>query len=335
MAGFAGEEKPSALQMLARFLRGNLFIPDPRRGWNKFALKEAFKIIAENNIKTVITTGPPHSTHLLGLKIKSKCKVQWIADFRDPWTDIYYYKQFLHLPPAVALDRYYEKTVLEKSDRVIVISNDMKRLFLGKSNLLKQNSIHVLPNGYDDADFEKVTPAAPKKTPSLVYTGTLTPSYPLSSILEALKKSNGFKPLQLEFIGSVSHPALSQLPDISGISVSILPHIPHHDSVSAIAGASCLLFLIPETSSYKVLPGKLFEYIRSGPPILGIGPTDGDAAAILSDTGAGKMFAPQDIEGIEDYLKQILQGIVPKRNANVISSFSREAQADELLSWVV
>ena len=94
-AGFASNLNNSIKGKISRFIRGNFFIPDPRRGWNKFAFAKACEIIEKENITTIITTSPPHSTQLIGLKLKKKFKeLKWIADLRDPWTDIYYYDMF-------------------------------------------------------------------------------------------------------------------------------------------------------------------------------------------------------------------------------------------------
>ena len=95
-AGFANEGRPNFFQKIARFIRGNFFIPDSRKGWNNFAYKKAVEILEKENIDTVITTSPPHSTQLIGLKLKETQNIKWIADLRDPWTDIYYYKSMLH-----------------------------------------------------------------------------------------------------------------------------------------------------------------------------------------------------------------------------------------------
>jgi len=335
MAGFAGEEKPSLMQLAARFVRGNFFVPDPRKGWNKYAISKALELIREHGITTIITTGPPHSTQLIGLSLKAKTKLYWIADFRDPWTDIYYYKNFMHLPPAAALDKAYERRVLEHADRIIVISHDMKRLFAGKSPRLKDTPIQVLPNGYDEADFIHQAIPAQKKVLKMVYTGTLTEIYPLEAILPAVRACADIFPFEITFTGSVSHPALAELGAMLGEQFRIRAHVPHQDPIASAMSASCLLFLIPPTEAYKVLPGKLFEYVRSGPPILGIGPADGDAASILRQTGAGEMFDPQNVEEIKKYLIAIFQGYTPVRDAQAISSYSRKAQADELLTWIV
>jgi hypothetical protein len=89
-AGFANNKENTLKEKIMRFIRGNFFIPDPRRGWNSFAFRKACEIIETERIENIITTSPPHSTQLIGLNIKKKYPaINWIADLRDPWTDIY------------------------------------------------------------------------------------------------------------------------------------------------------------------------------------------------------------------------------------------------------
>ncbi|WP_223284588.1 glycosyltransferase [Hymenobacter qilianensis] len=158
--GFANESKSSFQQQVFKFLRGNLFIPDPRRGWNKHVLQQCAELLAQGHtFDAVLTSSPPHSTQLIGLELKKRYGLRWIADMRDPWTDIYYYKELNHTPPARWLDAWYERQVLEQADEVLVTSPDTKRLFLGKSPRLAASKFHVLPNGYDESDFRE--PSAP------------------------------------------------------------------------------------------------------------------------------------------------------------------------------
>ena len=135
------------MSKLVRFFRGNFFIPDPRRGWNKFAFKKACELIENEKISHVITTSPPHSTQLIGLSIKKRFpSVKWIADLRDPWTDIYYYSQFYHTPVAKAIDTYYEKKVLRSADKLITVGGSLKDHFFIKAGIA-QDKIEIITNG--------------------------------------------------------------------------------------------------------------------------------------------------------------------------------------------
>ncbi len=108
-SGFSNAGATSMKQKITTALRSNLFIPDPRRGWNRYAFRQAKALIRTEGIDTVLTTSPPHSSQLIGLKLKRQMGVRWIADFRDPWTDIYYYSDFGHSRLSSYLDGRMEK----------------------------------------------------------------------------------------------------------------------------------------------------------------------------------------------------------------------------------
>ena len=152
--GFSNESNPGFIQKFSRFIRGNFFIPDARRGWVKYAYREASRIIESEKIDTVLITSPPHSAQLTGLMLRKKYKFKWIADFRDPWTDIYYYDEFSHLPFARKKDLNFENAVLNSADRIITVSKDVKRLLAAKSKLTSDDKIIIIPNGYDEEDFK-------------------------------------------------------------------------------------------------------------------------------------------------------------------------------------
>ncbi len=205
-SGFANESKASFIQKLMRFVRGNFFIPDARKGWNKYAFDKAKQLIAENNIKTVITTSPPHSSQLIGLKLKNELKINWIADLRDPWTDIYYYHQLYHTSFAKKVDRNYEKEVLAKSDIVVVVSDAIKRQFIAKDADLTESKFAVIPNGFDKDDFSDQ-----KNNDEInfviTYTGTIAANYNIEAFLKAvlrLAEETNDKEILLRFVGVVA-----------------------------------------------------------------------------------------------------------------------------------
>ncbi|HMK06024.1 MAG TPA: hypothetical protein VK476_00755, partial [Flavobacterium sp.] len=84
--------RQTSIDKFLLWVRGNLFIPDARVFWVKPSVAYLKKYISENNIDIIITSGPPHSLHLIGMKLKNVMNVKWIADFRDPWTTIGYHK---------------------------------------------------------------------------------------------------------------------------------------------------------------------------------------------------------------------------------------------------
>ena len=293
-SGFANQAgKPGPIQRVSRWVRGNLFIPDPRRGWNRYAVAEALKQHALKPYDLVVTSGPPHSTHLIGLELQRR-GMRWWADFRDPWTDIYYYRMFYPSAWARRRDAELERSVLERAERVLTVSDDLKRLLASKLNG-DSGKFVVVPNGYDPADFAANAPVPNNPVRTLVYTGTLTLDYPLEALYTALRtycRQHGS--LKLVFAGRPAQEAKDALESLSRelpLSVEFKGYLPHTESVALLQGADALLLLIPELPNNRgILTGKLFEYLGSGRPIWGFGPVEGDANAILRETHAGGLY---------------------------------------------
>lgn len=334
-AGFANEKNAGIVEKLARFVRGNFFIPDARKGWNSFAFTQCCQIIEQEQIDAVVTTSPPHSTQLIGLKLKEKYGIRWIADLRDPWTDIYYYNKLYHTPLAKAIDKGYEKSVLEKADRVVVVSHAIKRTFEAKGYNLQPGKIAVIPNGYDHTDFDKVT-QSPQSVFTISYTGTLSNDYPISGIIDVLAslKNEGY-PLLLRFYGSmpgdIAQIAKMQLGD----SLEVYNHITHTEAISRMVESDALLLLIPDVPGNDgILTGKLFEYLASQKPIIGIGPEQGDAAAIINECEAGLMIAPKAIDKLKAFVKQLIEtkasGNAVISNSEAVASYSRRALTEKM-----
>ena len=306
-AGFANNIDNSLKGKLLRFIRGNFFLPDPRRGWNKYAFKKACGLIKSEGIRHIITTSPPHSTQLIGLKIKKRYPaIKWIADLRDPWTDIYYYKHFYPTFFSKYIDRKLEKSVLNKADRLITVGSSLKDLFALKIRGI-ENKIEVITNGYDEDDFSGISSTNPSVL-TITYVGTLSDIYPVEGLLNSLQTLNlTGKKLILRFIGTVSQnqKELIQL-HTQDYTLEIIPYVEHTEAIKFMYKSSILLLIIPDHPSNKcIITGKLFEYIASGKPIICIGPVDGDAAKILGSTGHGRTFSYSDSEGISGYLSAL------------------------------
>ena len=310
-AGFANEGRPNFLQKIARFVRGTFFIPDSRKGWNDFAYKKAVKVLEKENIDTVITTSPPHSTQLIGLKLKETLNIKWIADLRDPWTDIYYYKSMLHTKWAKRKDLNYEKAVIEKSDKIVVVSDSIKQLLINKSNLIQESKIHVIPNGFDEEDFS-VSSTNKNNKFLLSYVGTITKDYPLDSIKKSITNLN----INLEFTGKADHPTKHLLNEIAGFN----NHVKHKESINILLASDMLLLVIPKIANNKgILTGKLFEYLGARKPILCIGPRDGDAAKIIQECKAGKTFDYSDENGIYEFIETCMSNEYIFENKNYLN----------------
>lgn len=324
--GFTNEAEKGIFKKASRFIRGNFFIPDARIGWNKHAYKEACRLIELYGIKHIITTSPPHSTQLIGIHLKKKYQLQWIADIRDPWTDIYYYKEFYHLPFAKKKDAFLERETLKNADQVVTVSRHIKKLFLEKIAGINENKFHVIPNGFDEENYPE---ASVPQNFTIIYTGTLTADYNTSGFFYALNKfrENGIS-LVLKFIGSV-HPEFREaLQKESFHRVEFQKHIPHASSVAALLDSSVQLLIIPEIHDNKgILTGKLFDYLATGKPILGIGPVDGEAAEIVHQCHAGSFFNYPDGEGMYTYLSTLFNGYQTRPDKNEVNKYSRQSQA--------
>lgn len=303
-AGFARSPKKNFKEVVSRFIRGNLFIPDPRRGWNKFAFRKACNIITEQNINHIITTSPPHSTQLIGLRLKKKFPhIKWIADLRDPWTDIYYYDMFYPSPIARQIDKYYERSVLKRADLITTVGYRLGQQFEAKVPGT-EDKISVIHNGYDDSDFQNITVSVPPRF-TISFTGTLSESYPLTGFAEAVKSILGKgQDLLVRFTGAVSDEQRQQLINYLGSDhLEFIRYTDHHKVIEQMISSSILLLVIAQhKDNSSFLSGKLFEYIASGRPILCLGPVEGDASRILEHHNYGKCFDYSDTGGIESFI---------------------------------
>ncbi len=303
-AGFAMNPDTTLKGRLLRFIRGNFFIPDPRKGWNRYAYKKAAELIRLYNISNVITTSPPHSTQLIGLKLKRNFPgINWIADMRDPWTDIYYYDHFYPTFISRWIDSGYETDVIKNADSLISVGPSLKKLFTKKSPQA-ESRITVIPNGYDEDDFR-----GSARNPGnfiITYTGTLSDNYPVDGFLSGLEKIRE-KDFILRFVGSVT-PVQKKLilSKVQPEKLEFIPYVDHNAAVRYTRESSALLLIIPDhVSSKSILTGKLFEYLASGRPVICIGPKDGDASAIVEETGHGKSFGYNDSGSIGEYIEEI------------------------------
>lgn len=331
-AGFATSDDSGIKSKILRFIRGNFFIPDPRRGWNRCAYRRACEIIVREKIKYIITTSPPHSTQLIGIRLKNKFPfLKWIADLRDPWTDIYYYSLFYHTFPARLIDRKLEKQVLRSADKIITVGSTLKDLFASKVAGI-DNKITVITNGFDEDDFKDIFPYNQEKL-TITYTGTLSDVYPLDGFLNAVENiiKKG-REVRLRFVGSVSPRQKDLIIARAGLpSTEFIHHVDHISAIRYMHESSALLLIIPDhPSGNSILTGKLFEYIACRIPVICLGPADGDAAKIIRETSAGRIYDYNDSEGIEQMLLQTgNDGNIP--DSAVINKYTRKALTEALV----
>ena len=330
-----GEHKKSWKENLTLWIRGNLFIPDARRWWVKPSVRFLKKYLKEHPVDAIITTGPPHSMHLIGMKLHEKLHIPWIADFRDPWTEIDYYNE-LHLTRCS--DRKHhrlENQVLTKADAVVTVAPDGARRL---ENLGAKN-VRTIYNGFDSSDSVKeVIPSNDVFT--LTYLGVLSKIQNPDSLWEALSEivaeNEQFKAsLKINMIGQIDHSAVVSIQN-HGLSdlTEFTPYIPHSQVSEAQRSSSALLLLLMPSSverSKGLLTGKLFEYLASGRPILCIGPEDGDAAKIISEANAGITVDFEDKEKMKEVITNLFQAF-QKSELNNNSSSSVKRYSRQILT---
>jgi glycosyltransferase involved in cell wall biosynthesis len=341
-AGFGNVNTRSFKVRFVNFLRSNLFIPDPRKGWKKYAVKKALEIIDRQDIKLVISTSPPHSTQLIGKRLQKLRKITWIADLRDPWTDIYYYPLLQHSFISKRIDRYLEKKVLEKADRILTVNEDLQNLFLQKSANIKAKKFKILPNGFDPADFNEL-----KKEKSeyfrIVYTGTMTNQYEPDTFILALADfihSNEVVDIRFNITGKLTEEIRNKITSMKlDDYFTHSPTLPHASINQVQKNADLLLLLIPKVSNDRAITtGKIYEYLATGNPVLCLGPQQGDAASILRECGAGKCFEREDFAEIKNFIIQqylsFREGSQKPNQHPAIGQFDRKRQAEELLQFL-
>ena len=299
------KKKQSALQKLMLWVRGNLFIPDARVLWVKPSIRYLSDYIKENGIDTIVTTGPPHSLHLIGLGLKKQLPaVKWLADFRDPWTTIGYHKELKLSAAAEAKHKALEREVLNTADTVLVTSPTTKKEF----EALTSRPIAVITNGYD---VEKVVKQPLDEKFTLAHIGSFlserNPQILWQAIAELIDENTDFEAaFELKLIGAVSQEVLNSIAahNLNGY-VNNLGYVAHSEAVAAQCKSQVLLLVEIDREETKcIIPGKLFEYMVSERPIVAIGPEGADFAAIIKQTNTG-IFATY---GQKELLKQTLLG---------------------------
>ncbi len=291
-SGIINAKNQSFVEKLLLWVRGNLFIPDARKFWVKPAVKQLREILKEEGITTLITSGPPHSLHLIGLELKKNDKnIRWISDFRDPWTSIGYHKKLKLSSFAAKKHKELEQQVLNTADEVIVTSFTTKAEFQAITN----KPITVITNGFSERSGE-IAPIVDTKF-SMVHIGSLLtgrdPEMLWQSLSELITEQKGFaEDLSLEFVGVVSEDVLASIYEFELEPYVALHGYFPHSAVLKKQGSSQVLLLLEIDSivTKGIIPGKLFEYMASRRPILAIGPQGWDVAKIIEETQSGKCF---------------------------------------------
>ncbi len=327
------KKKQSFLEKTLLWVRGNLFIPDARFLWVKPSVIYLKKYIREYNIDTIVTSGPPHSLHLIGLELKKDLGVKWFADFRDPWTTIGYHKALKLSSYAEKKHKALEKEVLNSADTIIVTSKTTKTEF----EALTSKPIEVITNGYD---VEKIENQALDEKFTLAHIGSFlsdrNPRILWKALKELIKENKDFRnDFQLKLIGATSQEVLDTISEF-GLTdyVQNLGYVSHQEAVQHQRKSQVLLLIeIDSEDTKSIIPGKLFEYMVSGRPILAIGPKDSDFAEIIISTNTGVFFTYDEKEPLKDLLLNYYQEYKTKNlkaHAVGLQQYSRKSLTEQL-----
>jgi glycosyltransferase involved in cell wall biosynthesis len=335
---FISEKKSNSLiDKTSNFIRSNFFIPDARRFWIKPSYRFLRKYLDKNHVDLMVSSGPPHSMHIIALLLKKTLNIPWIADFRDPWTNIDYYRHLLLTSRADKKHHRLEKEVLTNADYVVAVSPTMKKEFIGTG----AKKVKTITNGYDDYTI-KIDEKKRDKKFSILHVGSVPGTRNAETLWKVLAElaasEKGFADnLQINLIGKVDYSVIESLKKHNLIRFTIREkYMPHIKALERMAMAQLLLLLINNTpNAAGILTNKFYEYLSVRRPILGIGPADGDTAAILKITRAGKISDFGDFEGIKQnilsfynlYLKNKLE-----INSGNIDRFSRFNLTKELVT---
>lgn len=327
------KKKQSLIQRLLLYVRGNFFIPDARKNWIKPSVHFLSHYLEEHNINTIITTGPPHSMHLIGLNLKQKLNIKWIADFRDPWTTIGYHKQLKLTNRSKKKHEQLEHEVLNNADHVVVTSPHTKTEFSNKTN----QPISVITNGYDQ---HSITIDQKDQMFSLSHIGSLlserNPKILWEVLSELVEEVEDFKTyFRLNFIGVLSDDVMDSVYK-HGLKpyVDIKGYIPHEEAIKAQMTSQLLLLIEIDSEDTKaIIPGKLFEYMISETTIVAIGPKDSDIKALISATNTGVYFTYKDKDALKSQILMYFEAYKSKNlraNGIGLKPYSRRELTKQL-----
>ncbi|GAB1451277.1 glycosyltransferase family 4 protein [Draconibacterium sp.] len=324
---------------LSVFIRGNFLIPDPRMFWIKPSIKYLSKYLNENPVDLIISTGPPHSMHIIALGLKKKFDIPWIADFRDPWTDIDFYAKLRLTKWADKKHHKLELKVLTTADHVVTVSpgcaSDIEKI--------AHRKIEVINNGFDPTDYDFETPGL-DETFTISHFGAFNkdrnPATLWKVLGELASADTDFKKLlRIKLIGQTDKSVISDI-EINNLKENLVvsEHLPHHDGLVELSKSQVLLLPLNDAPNVKgILPGKMYEYMALRRPILALGPTDADYAKILKETNTGVPLGFDDAEGIKESLQAYFKLFKAKKltvQSGAYEKYSRKSLAGQFVKLI-
>jgi len=329
-------KKQSLLERILLWIRGNLFIPDARKYWVKPSVSFLLNYLEREDIKTIITTGPPHSIHLIGLQLKEEFNVQWLADFRDPWTSIGYHKKLKLGKKAARKHKLLESKVLNAADKIVVTSTTTKTEF----KAITTKPIEVITNGYDG----EVQEAKLDDKFTISHIGSLltdrNPQILWKVLKEICNENERFnQQLQINLVGVVGKEVINSITKSGLLAQTKQMGYISHDKVLQLQPKSQVLLLleIDSKETRGILPGKLFEYLNAKRPILAIGPKAWEASAIIKKTNSGVGLVSSDESALKNVLLEWFSMFEKNElclNSTGIEKYSRKKLTEQLANFI-
>jgi glycosyltransferase involved in cell wall biosynthesis len=293
-------------QRIAAFIRGNFFIPDARKGWIPFAQKALRTILEKESVEWVISTGPPHSTHLTVESLRHTFNFRWLVDFRDPWSELFYNRQFYRLPFAVRKDRAYEQEILQHADAVLTtVGGELHQQLQVKA---PKQRFFALPNGFDANAFAQHQRSLRQGEFHLVYTGLLTRNQAYPALLKALQQMKNGLPLRVSLAGQMELSLVKAIQTaLPEATIDYHGYLPHAQALTLMHSADVLINFIFEGAHKQMISGKLLEYMATGVPVLSLGDPESEAGQLLAQGAAAAMIAPSDTQQLIAFLEKAQQ----------------------------
>lgn len=334
-SGPKAKKNKTLFSRIMLWIRGNVFIPDPRILWVRPATKVIFNYLQENPVDVVVSTGPPHSMHLIAKKVKNRFDIPWIADFRDPLSAMDVYDEYLMTQRSRKKLMQVEQEILNECDIVLSVTPSLDEMLLS----FDKSKLRVITNGYDETDFQQSTVNKESKTFRLLHAGTLGAVRNPIGLWDALESLSNerrdlLELLKIDFVGNVSPEIIDLVKSSSNLNrmVSFLGYMSRAELGKHYTNTDALLLAIHSSAVGKVsIPGKVFEYMASGKPILGLGAVNSDASKVINKSKTGSFFEYLDAEGIKNELVKLYES-KGKYNfdSEAIKQYSRESLTQEL-----
>lgn len=339
----SAQAKPSLFskfkKAVGNYVRGNYFIPDPRILWLNPSVKFLTKYLKQNPVDAIVSSGPPHSLHLIAKQLKEKTDTPWLADFRDPWLEILNFHGFSTSPSVIAKHTALFKSVISTANATIVAHPSVQQSFAKQT----KQPVHLITNGYDIADIQAATPAQVDSSKfNMVFVGIfygiLNSTAFWQAVKELLDENEAFrKQLKLSFVGKAQQEVMNDLQ-----KYQLLPYceftgyVNHNIAVGYEKAADVLLLFTPSQPEFRyVIPGKIFEYMAVQKPVLCIAETNNDSAQIIQQANAGSIVGPTDKGAIKAAvlnLYQVYQSGALSQASSGYEKYERKAQTEVLAS---